>query len=365
MRRFNLSVLLSVGFLLGSQCALATTLIVGTCRKGTQFSTISAAVAAAPTGATVLVCPGTYPEQVIISTPLNLTGITNGQLDRVIIASPAGGVGTSFTSPIDGAVVAAQVLVTTGPVNITNVTVDGTGNGVSSSWIAGIAYESGASGTVNGVTAREQTGGNFGGVGFWAENANSTSETVTIENSQVRDASNTGILVRSGINPPTLLAKVVGNQMVVGNLTSGMFFGIRGNPAGSIMGNVIIDCTQIGIEMDGFATASVVGNAISARLGDNFLTGIQVGGTGEIVKSNTILGTRNGIDASSASGAMKLEANTITDANNIGIAMACQTGFTISGNIMNDVFTGLNSVPLGVAVLGTYHNVTLLATGGC
>lgn len=365
MRRFNLSVLLSVGFLLGSQCALATTLVVGTCRKATvHYLTISAAVAAAPIGANVDVCPGTYAEQVIISTPLNLTGITNGQFDRVIIASPAGGVGTSFTSPIDGAVVAAQVLVTTGPVNITNVTVDGTGNGVSSGWIVGIAYESGASGTVNGVTAREQNGVTFG-AGLWAENANGTSETVTIENSQVRDANTTGILVRSGINPPTLLAKVVGNQVINGNQAINTHTGIRDNAAGSVMGNVIAECVSIGIEMDGFATASVVGNVISTTLASSKPTGIQVGGTGEIVKSNTILGSHNGIDASGATGGLTVEANTITDANNIGIQMACQTGVTISGNVLNDVHTGILGVSGLVAVHGTYHNVDIINGGGC
>ncbi|HEV2489895.1 MAG TPA: hypothetical protein VGT03_08810 [Candidatus Acidoferrales bacterium] len=362
MKRFSFLVVLAMGFLFGTQCALATTLLVGTCRKGAHFTTISAAVAAATTGATVDVCPGTYPEQVIISTPLNLTGITSNVsgfiLGRVIIASPSGGLAASFTSPIDAAVVSAQVLVTTGPVNITNITVDGKSNGVSSGWIVGIAYESGASGTVNAVTAREQNGVTRG-AGVWAENADITSETVTIENSEVRDANSTGILVRSGTAPPTLLANIVGNQII------NTFTGITDNAAGSVTGNVIIlpNTTQFGIEMDGFATASVVGNAISTGATFNGPKGILVNGTGEIIKSNTIFGFSTGIDASGASGG-QLEANKITDSINSGIVMACQTNVTVSGNILNDVHNGLNSVSK-LTPPGTYHNVDVINAGGC
>src|SRR4029077_12937099 len=43
-----------------------------------HFSTIQAAVNAVPFGSTVLVCPGTYPEQVVIAQPLTLKGVTDG-----------------------------------------------------------------------------------------------------------------------------------------------------------------------------------------------------------------------------------------------------------------------------------------------
>src|SRR3981189_2967160 len=45
----------------------APTFVVGTCKPGlSSYPSISAAVAAAPSGSTVQVCPGTYPEQVTI-----------------------------------------------------------------------------------------------------------------------------------------------------------------------------------------------------------------------------------------------------------------------------------------------------------
>lgn len=354
--------LLSTGLLIGTQCALATTLIVGTCRPGTHFTTISAAVAAAPTGATVEVCPGNYAEQVTISTPLNLTGLTSGNSGRVIVTPPSGGLTASFTSPIDGVVVFSQVLVTTGPVNIKNITVDGTGNGVSADWLAGIAYESGASGTVNGVTAREEIGGTHG-VGIWAENANSTSETITIENSQIHDTDNTGILARSSTTSAELTANLLGNQMI------NTPFGIRNNSAGTVIGNVITDHSSVGIWTVTLSTASVVGNTISAlRGGGGDVTGIRVAGAGEIVKSNIILDENGtiasyGIDIRNATGA-KVEANKITDAN-IGIEFVCKTGNAVSGNTINDAGLGLDLVPTGLSVPGTYQNVDKVRTGGC
>ena len=354
--------LLSTGLLLGTQCAVGATLIVGTCRPGTHFTTISEAVAAAPSGATVEVCPGTYSEQVKISTPLNLTGLTSGNSGRVIVTPPSGGLTASFTSPIDGVVVFPQVLVTTGPVNIKNITVDGTGNGVSADWLAGIAYESGASGTVNGVTAREEIGGTHG-VGIWAENANSTSETITIENSQIHDTDNTGILARSSTTSAELTANLLGNQMI------NTPFGIRNNSAGTVMGNVITDHSSVGIWTVTLSTASVVGNTISAlRGGGGDVTGIRVAGAGEIVKSNIILDENGtiasyGIDIRNATGAT-VEANKITDAN-IGIEFVCKTGNAVSGNTINDAGLGLDLVPTGLSVPGTYQNVDVLRIGGC
>jgi pectin methylesterase-like acyl-CoA thioesterase len=70
--------------------AAASTYYVGTCKSG-SFATISAAVnssSVAP-GSTVEVCPGTYNEQVIISKPLTLRGITANNSSGVYITGSA------------------------------------------------------------------------------------------------------------------------------------------------------------------------------------------------------------------------------------------------------------------------------------
>ncbi len=82
-------------FLLGlrAQPLLAASVAVGpnTCQPSlVHFATIQAAVSAVPFGATVLVCPGTYPEQVVITQPLTLKGVTDGVSGAAVIAVPAG-----------------------------------------------------------------------------------------------------------------------------------------------------------------------------------------------------------------------------------------------------------------------------------
>src|ERR1700740_176084 len=95
---------------------LASTFWVGTCHGG-AFSTISAAVAAVPPGSIVDVCPGIYPEQVVINRPLTLQGITSANSSDVVITVPPGGVPTT-TSVLFGPTVAPQVWVTAGPVTL-------------------------------------------------------------------------------------------------------------------------------------------------------------------------------------------------------------------------------------------------------
>ncbi len=86
---------IAVVFLAGlrAQTLFAASVAVGpnTCQPSlVHFATIQAAVSAVPFGATVLVCPGTYPEQVTITQPLTLKGVTDGVSGAAIITVPAG-----------------------------------------------------------------------------------------------------------------------------------------------------------------------------------------------------------------------------------------------------------------------------------
>lgn len=76
MRRFYFA-LLALVLVLAAQPLAAATFYVGSCKAG-SFGTISAAVAAVPAGSIVNVCPGTYPEQVVISQALTLKGMLSG-----------------------------------------------------------------------------------------------------------------------------------------------------------------------------------------------------------------------------------------------------------------------------------------------
>ena len=128
--------------LLAVQPMVAGTLAVGSCKaKVPSFATISQAVTAAPAGATILVCPGIYAEQVTIPQSLTLEGISDSNQDIAIITVPSAGLVANATS-VFGESIAAQVLVQGGPVNINNIAVDGTGGDLQcagSTWIAGMS----------------------------------------------------------------------------------------------------------------------------------------------------------------------------------------------------------------------------------
>jgi hypothetical protein len=117
---------------LGQNLFATTRLAVGpsTCQSSlVHFSTIQSAVNAAPAGSVIQVCPGAYPEQVVISEPLTLIGVTDGTGNAAVITVPGGGLVQNATSSIEGPV-AVQLLVTnTVEVTVQNLTIDGTGGG--------------------------------------------------------------------------------------------------------------------------------------------------------------------------------------------------------------------------------------------
>src|ERR1700687_2327917 len=126
MSRLRVLFLLAIGLLLGVHPMLAATFAVGTCKPSLpSYATISLAVSSVPPGSTVLVCPGTYAEQVTIAQPLTLQGIAIGNAGQAVITVPGSGLAVVTTGL--GYSVAPQVHVTTGPVNISDITVDGTG----------------------------------------------------------------------------------------------------------------------------------------------------------------------------------------------------------------------------------------------
>jgi hypothetical protein len=108
---------------------------VGTCKLNLQsYSTIQDAVINVAAGGTILVCAGAYPEQVLITKPLTMRGVLSGKAAASIITSPKGGLQQSTIDHL-GNIWAAQVLVqiTAGPVDISDLSVDGANNGISGS----------------------------------------------------------------------------------------------------------------------------------------------------------------------------------------------------------------------------------------
>ena len=93
-----------------------------------QYTSIQAAVTAAPPGAIILVCPGTYPEQVRIAKPLTIRGIRVGNENLAVIMPP---IAAPNTTSFGGSPIAAIVLVEkTSNVTLDNLTVDGASNAI-------------------------------------------------------------------------------------------------------------------------------------------------------------------------------------------------------------------------------------------
>jgi parallel beta-helix repeat protein len=108
----------------------ATTVVVGpnTCKSTLRhYSTIQSAVSAVPWGTIVMVCPGSYPEQVTISQPLTLEGVTDGTGNAAVITVPGGGLVQNGSSNSFGPVAVQLLVESTVGVIINNLAVDGTG----------------------------------------------------------------------------------------------------------------------------------------------------------------------------------------------------------------------------------------------
>jgi hypothetical protein len=340
--------LLAIGLLLAVHPMLAASFAVGACKPSLpSYPSISAAVSSVPPNSIVEVCPGTYSEQVTIAQPLTLKGISSGNAGQVVVTVPGSGL-TSLTTGY-GYVVAALVNVTatTGAVNISNITVDGTGNNQSypPTWVVGIFYDDGSSGTATEITARNLTGTGTG-VGFWAENTGATPESVTIENSSFHNIDDSAVAVQgSGSN---LSVTVKGNTMQAGYDQVQFFFA-----EGSISGNVV-NGGNIGIYVVGPTTIS--GNTLDNQIN----AGIYSFGGGLTASANKISNVPYGIYLDGGGDTYKT--NTITNTT-IGIEFGCNSPTVVASNTINDASTGLDLVPASFSGANNLDNVGTLRAG--
>jgi hypothetical protein len=350
MRNFVLLVML-----LGTQFALAdNNFAVGTCRPRLRsFTTIQAAVSGVPAGSTVLVCPGTYPEQVTITQPLSLQGIADSDLDEAIITIPSGGL-TNIVPSIFSENVAAQVLVqSAGVVNITNITTDGTGgNSACVNWLAGIFYASGSSGTVARVRTRNEIDpGVIGpcGVGIWAENGGTTGTWIHLQGSSVHDSDSAGIVLGAG--PSSSMNVDLRENFVSSNGTTAGIDILASGVTGDITDNNLLGgLAGIFDESNGLA---INANGISSA---EF--GVVLLGTATI-QSNDIMNTAEGV--SLIVPGSTLQGNRITESSAAAVEFNC-TSANVSHNTINDAAVGLSDVPAGFNGNNTFANTSTVTT---
>jgi hypothetical protein len=243
----------------------AATVVVGTCVTGVvTFPTIQLAVNSSPAGSLIKVCPGTYPEQVVINKKMTLTGVSSdgtvgsaaAGADNPKLVIPSGGFVANTASLTSGWPIAAQILVTSAsPVHISSLIVDGSNNnltGCSAPRLMGIYYQN-SSGTVKYVVARNQ-----------AQDQNDFG---------CQDSANLAIFVQSGTPPSSALSSATTSTVTISNSSVHGFQknGITGNEAGTtvtITGNSVIGAgptatAQNGIQIGFGATGKVANNTVA------------------------------------------------------------------------------------------------------
>jgi len=378
---------------LSSALAHASIVGVGGCTSYVNFTTISQAIAAVPPGSTIMVCPGNYYEQLLITKRLTLEGVASGNENAAVIYPPAAGLVTN-TSDARGAV-AAQILVqgVAGPVKITNLTVDGTGNNYTSGDIRGILYQD-ASGTVLHVAARNQIpggtlNGDQSGQGIMVETTSSSSAALTVEDSSVHNYNKNGIVARyAGASLTATGNFVQGAGSVSGSAAqNGIEIAFSG-ATGSVKSNTVIDnvyydpstASSAGILLydakeDG--SIQVSGNTVG-----NTQEGIQIFtdspgtyGDGVSVSTNKIFGTSSfdAIDVCSSNNI--ITSNTIVNAAESGVHFDSSCGAGNANSASSNTF--IESACAGYLVdsgtsnpspVGTYLDVPFAvasSTAGC
>jgi hypothetical protein len=312
------------------------------------YQTIQAAVNAVPSGSTIEVCPGAYPEEIVISKPLTLTAFTSSTSEasnaEVLIQIPAGGATGNVYDGIIGSVYYQILVSSTGPVNITDIAFDGTGNNIPDGYgdLAAIFYEE-SSGTVNGVSVANEV--DFGG-GMGIIAAADTSQTVTVENSDFRSFDGLGIWGKTytssslTLNLKSNTINDTGGNGVYGG-TDGVL--LLGSVSGTVESNLVNGSGNgFGMSLSGSAATITANTIIASTVDGPPNTGIEVNGGANTVKGNRILSGPIGVGivlTGTATGG-SVTGNTITGGyGGYGIDMCGQgtaSGFTVTGNSMVD-----------------------------
>jgi parallel beta-helix repeat protein len=338
-----------------------------------SFASVQAAVnAAAPSGDTILVDPGTYTEQVTINKSLTIEGNGAG----AIIQSP------STLTPDAIGLMAVVELNNAATVNINNLTVQGP---VASGQVinAGILVVGGATADVTNssiadIAANPLTGVNNTGNGIQVGTGQGGGQTghATITNCTITDYQKTGIITGgpgttvtiagntiTGVGPETRISQN-GIQISAGTIATVSNNSISNNEfTGTNSGPNPLNSTQaIGIlnfsDSSSFTGNTVFGNDLGILSTNSVTTG-----AGTTISGNTVQGSFEGIFLDQ--GTNTVSDNNITG-NNIGVAVIPFAG-TAQSTLLSNNITNNGNVPVsfpggGIILLNGAANTTALLT---
>ncbi len=381
------------GVLLVCAPLFAQTVAVGTCKPSlVSFATIQAAATSSPAGVTIDVCPGTYPEQVTINKKLTLKGISSANHNAAVITVPAGGLVPNATSLSSGNGIAAQILVqNAGPVVISDITVDGSNNGITGCLPnpIGIYYQN-SSGTISRTSVLNEVLGSGltgcqAGLGIFVQSGNSGTSTVSVLNNQVENYQKNGI---TGNEIGTTVT-VTGNTVIGQGPVSGaaensiqIGFGATGSMSGNSVGSDIWAPDVFGDTGDAAAGLLVYASTnvtISSNNVQNTQYGIAiagdpVSGSGDsnVVTKNTVSATHlyDGIDLCGNSNSASHNIINGSDEAGVHIDDTCGTGANTNSVTYNTINSACAGVLVGPSASGsttapnTYFNAATLVMSG-
>jgi hypothetical protein len=347
---------------LNGQSADAKTVVVGdaSCQAGlTHYATIQSAVNASVAGGTVLVCPGTYPEQVTINQPIILKGVVNGTAGAAIITVPPTGLVPTVTTPTYG-IEAVQLLIqnfTSGQAQVSNIAIDGTGSACPTSVPGGATRTVGVKlfnvgsrlspgALVQGVSVRDQVDGCGLGEGIDIENSYAT-----IDSTEIHDIDRNGIVQIGGSS--TINNNTISNAGAFGTTWGISLSNVRG---GTVTFNQV--SAQRGAQLDAGSNGVYF---VSNTIGPFTTTGLFVSNSSgnhiwlnKISASFTALWLQHSSGNDATANFIRLQTYGIVDENSAG-------GNSITSNTLNEgaVCLWVNGTNTDVLSPNTFQNCTV------
>jgi parallel beta-helix repeat protein len=390
MIKLSLAMLTGLALVIGadqSSIAAAKVFYVGTCKPGkADFTTIQEAVSGVPPGSTIDVCPGVYPEQVTVTQPLTLQGVQSGNNAQVMITAPAGGILVATVPLAEPTLAQVAVQNSGGAVDISGLTVDGTGITSGGVTVAGILYNS-SPGTINQVVTQNLQPPGVGAVGIFVRDELAVSPAVTVQNSAVSFANSFNT---SGIAADTVIGRngsqfITSGGMIALSITDNYVSGAEGGidvefgVAATVTGNVVTGGSVTNAQGVSFAGDGIVTgfNTGPVKINNNSIVNVSNGvllqsqqSTGSTtVSNNTVSSSDAGIFLSQQSGSTTINGNqlitpaavTSSASAKVGVNFDCIAPLpTVSGNTVLGASIGLASVPSGASLqknAGTFVNV--------
>jgi len=349
-----------------------------------QYTSIQAAIDASLPGDVINVCPGVYDEQIVISKPVTVKGVTVNSLGIALLQP------TVLTSTGGGSDIAVVSVLNTDGVHLLNIGVDASKNNVSecAPTLSAVHFLN-SSGEIrnDAITGAKLTSpgacttlsGN--GYGVLLESTGAGSYWVLVQGNSIHDYSKEGVrAIGNGIT-----ATVTGNVITGLGPAGGYFFQfgvfIRDGAVGLIKGNQIAegDCGTLnlndcfnarseGVVLRAVGDGSVVDHNVISRA----QSGIFINNANKVRITNNLIGeisALDGIDAQGMSNSL-LRNNSIVGVTplanqNCGIVEFPGTGSAggteqnnlILSTVVNDAFCGVVYVPTTTVVSGRYSNV--------